>query len=149
MAVGSSAVGLSLRWPIGGSAFEWDAVAGRWVRFDPESQEDLAFTSVIALSLEVQFLGGNDASGTPIPTMVTEGTGSGIVATGGQVYDITWSKATPDDPWQFTYQPEGATEPVPFPVPPGRSWLALLPPEGQVSVEPGAAVSAEPSTPQP
>lgn len=147
-ATGESAVGLSLRWPIGGSAFEWDAAAGQWVRFAPESPEDLGFTTVIALTLEVEFLGGNDASGTPIPTMVTQGTGAGIVATGGQVYDITWSKATPSDPWQFTYLPEGATEPVAFPVPPGRSWLALLPPEGEVAVEPAPVVSAEPSPSQ-
>jgi hypothetical protein len=145
-AVGEPASAVELAWRIGGSAFEWDPGTQQWRRVEPAG-EDLSFTSVIALTLDVEFLGGNDASGTPIPTMVTEGTGTGLIATGGRAYDITWTKAGPDDPWQFTHLPEGASEPQAFTVPPGRTWLALVPPEGDVAVEPGP--SAAPTASQP
>jgi hypothetical protein len=147
-AAGAPAEGLELEWPIGGSAFQWDAGSGEWARVEPGSGEDLSFTTVIALTLDVAFLGGNDASGTPIPTMVTEGSGPGTVATGGQAYDVQWRKDSPGDPWQFTYKPPGATGPVAFPVPPGRTWLGLLPPEGRVSVQgPTSAPASGPARP--
>jgi hypothetical protein len=138
---GEPASGLELSWPIGGSQFSWDAGSGQWERTSPGTQSG-AFTNVIALTLQVAFLGGRDASGTPIPTMITEGTGTGVVATGGEVHEVAWSKASSSAPWQFTHLPPGVTEPVEFPVPSGRTWLALLPPEGEVSVEPAAAAQA-------
>ena len=137
-AVGEPVAGLALTWPIGGSQFEWDAGSGTWVRSDPAAPEGLAFTTVIALTLDVEYLGGNDASGTPIPTMVTEGSGTGVVATGGRAYEVEWSKAAPGDPWRFTHAPTQGATPVALPVPAGRTWLGLLPRDGgSVTLEQG------------
>ncbi len=82
--------------------------------------------------MPVQFGSGTDAAGTPIPTMVTTGSGTGTVATGAAVYDVRWSKATSAAPWKLSFTPTsaggGATQS--FALPAGRTWLALLPEDG-------------------
>lgn len=129
--VGEPAATLDLRWPSAGSSFSYDGSAEQWVRTDLADPTDFAFTNVIALSLPVRFGGGTDASGSSIPTMVTTGSGAGYVATGGAVYEVTWTKDSLSAPWRFAAQPSeqgGAAQN--FPIPPGRTWLALLPQEG-------------------
>jgi hypothetical protein len=143
---GEPAAAIALRWPAGGSTFSWDEADGVWQRSDLDDPSGFTFTNVVALTLDVAYDGGTDVTGAPIPRMLTEGTGSGVIATGGQVHPVRWSKAAPDQPWTFTYQPvdpaasaspasgsagAGAPadpgEPEPFLLPPGRTWLALLP----------------------
>lgn len=145
-AAGKSAQRIRLTWPAASSSFKYDAESGLWTRSDLTDSSDFSFTNVIALKLKVEFGSGRDAAGTPIPTMVTEGSGSGVVVSGGRAFDVKWSKATPDAPWSLTYTPEsaeGETPQVqPFPVPPGRTWLALLPKTGgSVKVTPAEAAS--------
>jgi hypothetical protein len=155
---GDPAGTIALRWPAGGATFTFDGAAGTWQRSDLADPSGFAFTNVVALTLDVAFDVGADVTGTPIPRMLTEGSGSGVVATGDAVYPIRWSKPAPDQPWTFTYEPvapdasaspdpsasiddadTAATgPPEPFLVPPGRTWLALLPSEGG-SVEVGLA----------
>ncbi|MGB8021748.1 MAG: DUF3048 C-terminal domain-containing protein, partial [Candidatus Nanopelagicales bacterium] len=145
-ATGTSAQSIRLTWPAARSSFKYDSESGLWTRSDLTDPRDFSFTNVIALKLKVEFGSGRDAAGTPIPTLVTEGSGSGVVASGAQAFDVKWSKATPDAPWSLTYTPEAAegetAQAQPFPVPPGRTWLALLPKEGgSVKVTPAATAS--------
>lgn len=130
-AVGAPAAGLNLRWPGSSSAFAYDAQSGTWNRTDLPDASGFSFTNVIALSLPVTFGAGTDAAGTPIPTMVTTGSGKGIIATGGAAYEVTWSKASQSAPWKFSFPAAGGSGALEsFTVPPGRSWLALLPDNG-------------------
>lgn len=146
-AEGSSAQRIRLTWPAASSSFKYDAKSGLWTRTDLTDPSDFSFQNVIALKLKVEYSGGRDVAGTPIPTMVTQGSGSGVVVTGGKAYDVRWSKAAPDAPWSLTYIPAAAKgetpQAQPFPVPPGRTWLALLPKSGgSVKVTPAATASS-------
>jgi hypothetical protein len=162
---GEPADAIALRWPAGGSTFSFDEEDGVWRRADLADAADFAFTNVVALTLDVAFDIGTDVTGTPVPRMLTEGSGSGVVATDGQVHPIRWSKDAVDQPWTFTYVPvDAATSaspdasasagsggddagegggtavtapPEPFLLPPGRTWLALLPSQGgSVDIDP-------------
>lgn len=123
------AAALQLQWPAASATFTYDSVASAWLRSDPPDAGGFNATNVIALSMPVTFAATTDAAGTPVPIMQTTGSGSGTIATAGQVYEISWSKASFSDPWQFTYQATGGTA-QPFAVPAGRTWLALLPQQG-------------------
>ncbi len=125
---GEAVSDIDLRWPASSTAFTYDGTLAQWTRSDLDDTADFSFTNVVVLTLGVSYA-GTDAAGTPIPTMRTTGSGSGTIATGGHVYDVTWSKASDSAPWQFSYtDADGGTKT--FPVPPGRTWLALLPDEG-------------------
>ena len=144
-ASGSPAAEVELRWPNAASSFSYDTADGLWTRSDLSDTTGFSFTNVIALSVPVSFSSGTDAAGTPIPTMDLTGSGQGVIATGGQVYDIEWSKQANSSPWSFNYVPSAedaeAQGPATFTVPSGRTWLALLPEDG------GSATFSAPSTP--
>ena len=135
-AAGDPAAGLDLRWPAARSRFGWDPETQLWTRTDLADPSDFAFTTVIALTLPVRFDGQTDSSGSLIPTLVTEGSGAGTIATGDRAFEVRWSKSAAGAPWTFTYDPvpgageEGTPAAQPFLIPPGRVWLALLPDEG-------------------
>jgi hypothetical protein len=136
-AVGAAAAALDLRWPAAQSAFAYDAGSGLWTRTDLADASDFAFTNVVALTVETTTGSGTDASGSAVPRMITEGQGPAVIATEGRSYQATWSKATPSSPWLLSYTPPGAAEPQTFPLPPGRTWLALIPAQGgQVGITP-------------
>jgi hypothetical protein len=128
-AAGTPAADLQMRWPGDSTSFGYEA--GAWTRTDLSDTSDFSFTNVVALTVPVTFTGGTDAAGTPIPTMVTTGSGRGWVATGEQVYDVAWSKASNSAQWQLTYTPTNdAATSATFALPGGRTWLALLPEDG-------------------
>lgn len=133
-ASGTPAASVDLRWPGDSTSFAYDAASGEWTRTDLPDASGFSFTTVVALQLPVTF-SGTDAAGTPIPTMMTTGSGNGWVATAGQVYEVSWSKASNSAPWQFTYAPPATDDGQPAPagtfsLPAGRTWLALLPQDG-------------------
>ena len=139
---GQAVSGIDLRWPASSTAFTYDATLGQWTRSDLDDPTGFSFTNVVVLKLRVSY-SGTDAAGTPIPTMQTTGSGSGQIATGGEVYDVTWSKASDSAAWQFSYTDEGESKT--FPVPPGRTWLALLPADGGTATyTPAATTSPSP-----
>ncbi len=145
---GEPAGAIDLVWPAAEASFSADPATGLWTRADLPEAEGGSFTNVVGLSLPVTYTSGNDSSGAPIPTMVTEGTGAGMVATGGQAFEIEWSKPSPQSPWSLSYTPvgegsSGEAQPLPFTVPPGRTWLALLPEEG------GTTQVTPPASPSP
>jgi hypothetical protein len=92
----------------------------RWSRDLAEADGFVADT-VIALTVEQGTAGYLDPSGAPVPINLTEGTGTGWLAHGGRIVDIEWSKESPGQPWAFSVQGEDVA------VPPGRTYLALLP----------------------
>ena len=120
-------------WPADEVRFELDSTSGLWQRADLPGATGLDFTNVVALTLPVTYA-GKDAAGTAIPTMHTEGQGAGVILTGGSAYNVTWSKATPSSPWTFASRADaGSAEDAQvedFSLPPGRTWLALLPEDG-------------------
>ncbi len=149
-AQGESAQAVELTWPADEARFELDATSGLWQRADLADATGLDFTNVVALTLPVTYA-GQDAAGTAIPTMHTEGQGAGVILTGGSAFDVTWSKTAPSSPWTFTYRADaGSAEEAPvedFTVPPGRTWLALLPEDGGAVTVSGAPAAAD-SSPQ-
>ncbi len=93
---------------------------GTWTR-DLAEPDGFEATTVLALLVDQGTADYLDPSGAPVPINVTEGTGSGFMATDGQVVQVEWSKESADDPWTFSVDGEDV------PVPPGRTYLALLP----------------------
>lgn len=147
-AAGDPAEALVMRWPGDSTSFGYQADSGEWVRTDLSDAGDFAFTNVVALTVPVTFSTATDASGAPIPTMVTTGSGSGWVATGGQVFEVAWSKASNSAAWQLTYPAGGSDASSSFALPGGRTWLALLPEDGgsfSSTAPSGASGSAEDS----
>lgn len=92
---------------------------------------DLAFrpTSVLALTVTTVDTGLRDAAGSPIPEVVTTGSGSGYLLIDGQAHRILWEKRSPTAAYEFTTRAGLVVS-----VPPGRSWLALIE-KGQGQVE--------------
>ena len=85
-------------------------------------QTDLAFrpTTVLVLSVKTRDTGERDAAGSPIPEVISTGSGGGFLMTDGQVHAIRWSKKSPTAPWQFTTEAG-----LVISIPPGKTWLAL------------------------
>ena len=127
---------VTLSWPSATSRFTYNPESQLWTLAGLSDPSGYTFTNVVALMLPVEFGGGRDAAGTPIPTMVTEGRGRAMLATGGQFIEAQWQKSSASAPWTFTYeQEEGATSsadptPVTVQIPAGRTWLGLLPVDG-------------------
>ena len=127
---------VTLSWPAAVSRFTYDPATELWTLEGPSDPSSYSFTNVLALMLPVEFAGGRDAAGTPIPTMVTEGRGRAMLATGGQLIEVQWQKPSATSPWTFTHVPEVGTTasaepaPVPLQIPVGRTWLGLLPVDG-------------------
>ncbi len=129
---------VTLSWPSATSRFTYDPESKLWTLVGPSDPSGYSFTNVVALMLPVEFGGGRDAAGTPIPTMITEGRGRAMLATGGQLIEVQWQKSSASAPWIFTHESEeeeGATsgaDParVTVQIPAGRTWLGLLPVDG-------------------
>jgi hypothetical protein len=111
---------------------------GTWTR-DLAEPDGFEATTVLALLVDQGTADYLDPSGAPVPINLTEGTGSGFMATDGQVVQVEWSKESADDPWTFSVDGEDV------PVPPGRTYLALLPvATGSLQIEaPAGAGSSE------
>jgi hypothetical protein len=91
-----------------------------WARTGPP--DGFVSVAVLALLLPVTDAGYLDPAGNPVPELVTEAAGDGVLAHAGEVLPLRWSKAAPAAPWVLTTQ-AGA----PLAVPPGPVYLALLP----------------------
>lgn len=117
---GAPARGLVLRFsPAQSTELTFDGTA--WSRV-LDASDGFAATTVIALLVEQQVAGYLDPAGNPVPVTITEGTGSGWLATGGSIVDLTWSKPTAQSPWTLR-----TADGQDLAVPPGRTYLALLP----------------------
>jgi hypothetical protein len=106
----------------------YDAGTGLWYRSEGNKAavnadgNQLSAMNVIALKMKIQTLGNVDAAGTHVPETLTVGSGEGIVATGGAVVNVTWSRSSEYDPIKLT---TATGEEVVLA--PGNTWLELVP----------------------
>lgn len=135
--VGSPAGTISLNLAPGvAPSWTWDGESGRWLRSEAagpsfsSSGERIAATNVVVVAVEA-FDSGFDAQlGAPVPDVRLVGSGSGVLATGGQTVEVTWSKSDRDAPLVLT-APDGAEATLA----PGNTWVELVPlPDGSYSV---------------
>lgn len=103
-------------------SWEWDGTQNKFVRFQTNGAADsassgnqLAATNVIAL-----FVGIDVIEDIPTTRLVSQGTG--YVATGGSIIEITWIKASPESPIVLSTQ---SGSPVLLGI--GNTWIELLP----------------------
>lgn len=121
---GAPADGLVLRFS-DAQTTEMTFSEGTWQRVLAEP-DGFEATTVVALEVEQTLADYLDPSGAPVPISITEGSGRGWIAHDGEVVEVTWSKPEADDTWSFSTVDEQGQQ-VPVPVPPGRTYVALLP----------------------
>jgi len=80
--------------------------------------------TVLVLTVPVGDAGYLDPAGNPVPETMFEGTGPAVLAHDGRVVRGTWSKPSLDG--RLTLR----TQAGPLPIPPGRTWVALVPRDG-------------------
>ena len=104
----------------------WQAAKKGW----RSSDTGYAADTIVVLTVKTRDTGERDAAGSPIPEVISTGRGAGFLLTEGQVHQIRWSKRTPSAAWRFT-TPAGLS----VPIPPGRTWVALMEQTGQVDFD--------------
>lgn len=103
---------------------QWKATdKGQWKRQGYE-QAYLADVLLI-LSVELIDTGLVDAAGSSVPEADVVGRGRGFIALDGAVHTIRWEKASPQAAFEIT-----TDQGLVIAVPPGSSWINLLPKEG-------------------
>ncbi|MDR3359994.1 MAG: DUF3048 domain-containing protein [Bifidobacteriaceae bacterium] len=82
----------------------------------------LSASNVIALEVAVEFAGGTDSAGSPIPDTQIVGSGKGIVAAGGKAVEVEWSKKDVSSP--IVLRPAAGGD-VRLAI--GQTWVELVP----------------------
>jgi hypothetical protein len=106
----------------------WDAGSGTWLRSEgakpatARSGARLAAANVVTLSVRLVDSGTRDPAGNPVPETVLDGTGTGLVATGGKTLPVTWTKSGQDTPVVLT-----TAAGAPVQLAPGTTWVELVP----------------------
>lgn len=109
-------------------AWTWDAATGTWLRSEGstpatvESGARIAATNVVAIVANHPNSGFGAQNGAPVPTYDLVGDGTGFVATGGKVVQVTWHKGALEQPIQLT-----AADGTPVTLAPGNTWIELVP----------------------
>ena len=126
---GRSATRLALRFSAAARpTWRWDGGRRLWLRSEgtraavEEGGARLTATSVLVLRVRVGDAGYLDPAGNPVPETRFSGGGPALLASGGTVVAGRWSKGGPGDPVRLT-----GADGAPLPVPPGRTWVELLP----------------------
>lgn len=106
-------------------AWEYDPERGSYLRQQTNgapdnalSGEQIAADNVVVLEVNIDVI-------QDIPTTQMVDSGEGVVATGGGVLDILWSKSAPEAPIELT-DTSGAR----VLLAPGQTWVQLIPAEG-------------------
>lgn len=86
--------------------------------------------NVLALRVELVDAGYVDPGGNKVERTITTGTGDAVLVSGFAVQELSWSKNSDDDIWQLS-DADGEEVSVPA----GRTWIALVPVEGDVVVD--------------
>ncbi|MCH9720084.1 MAG: DUF3048 domain-containing protein [Actinomycetia bacterium] len=103
---------------------QWKATGkGQWKQLGTE-QPYLADTLLI-LSVDLIDTGLVDAAGSSVPEAAVVGNGRGFLALDGAVHTIRWEKTGFTEPFEFT-----TDQGLVIAVPPGNSWINLLPESG-------------------
>jgi hypothetical protein len=113
---------------IGRPRWDWDQLAGRWVRSErgvPAVEANgtpLQAVNVVVLRVDVVQTPYVDAIGTHVPETVMVGSGAAWVATSGHAVQATWSKTSATAPVVLT-DANGR----PITLYPGNTWIELVP----------------------
>lgn len=83
--------------------------------------DDFVADTLVVLDVEVVDAGYLDPAGNTVPESQLEGTGTATVFHAGRAVDAEWTKASPAASLELT------TDEGPLLVPPGRTWIELLP----------------------
>ncbi len=116
-------------------SWAWDESSSTWLRSEDGTPavvadgDRIGATNVVMVVAPHPDSGFNAQLGAPVPTYDLVGDGSGWVATGGKVLEVTWSKAAADEPLQLT-----TADGEDVLLAPGNTWIELVP-EGTGSVD--------------
>ena len=119
-----------------GHRTDWRATPDGWTNTNSFAPEDDRFPtdSVLVLRVEVGDAGYLDPAGNPVPETELDGTGAATLFHDGRMISGTWRKAGLAAPLELTTGTGRKAEPLP--VPPGHTWIELVPREGgSVTVE--------------
>lgn len=112
----------------------WDAAGRQWRRSETggapavsASGRPLVADAVLVLRVRVRDAGYRDPAGNPVPESVFTGRGEATLLTGGTAVRGRWAKAGPDAALTLTTASGGSLT-----VPPGRTWVELLPVSGRL-----------------
>ncbi|MDQ1605166.1 MAG: hypothetical protein QOE01_3011 [Actinomycetota bacterium] len=107
----------------------WRLRHGRWQRSVELAGHGQAFRPQNLLVLRVKTIdaGYRDPAGNPVPETVTTGHGKMVLITYGRAIPGTWSKGGPSTHFQL-HLPGGKA----LLVPPGKTWIELVPVQGKV-----------------
>ena len=110
----------------GGHTTTWSFSDGRYVNEDGFAAADDEFPAdtVLVLRVRVGDAGYRDPAGNFVPETQLEGTGDAMLFHGGRLVRGTWTKDSLQAPIQLSTQ-AGALA-----VPPGRTWIELVPADG-------------------
>lgn len=97
---------------------------------DVAADAPFAPTTLLILRVTTRDAGYTDPGGNPVPETVLEGTGEAMIVTGEGAVRGTWSKDTAADPLALS-----TVEGEPMTVPPGRTWIELVPEDGSVALD--------------
>ena len=108
---------------------QWTWSDGVWHREGNLAASDDAFTptSLLIVRVAVRDAGYRDPAGNPVPESVLEGSGEAVLLTGGRAYAGRWTKQSADASFGLT-----AANGRPLQVPPGKTWIELLPTAGDL-----------------
>lgn len=106
----------------------WKRSNGVWVRQNGETasaSHEFRADNLLVVSARVESAGYRDPAGNPVPKTVFKGNGKAQLFHGAKKITGTWSKKSPSAPLQLTGKGGKAIQ-----VPPGNTWLELIPKEG-------------------
>lgn len=111
-----------------GHTTSWSFEKGTgWVRADSLAEQggDFVPDNLLALKVDVGDAGYRDPAGNPVPESKFFGTGSGVLFHDGKAIPCQWAKDGADG--TLTLRSKDGS---PLPVPPGRTWIELVPKKG-------------------
>ena len=123
--------------------WDWDAASTKWKRFingQPQRNDggaQFAFTNVILQTVPYRATPYRDQSGAGVDEAVTTGSGDAILLTGGQQVPLRWTKQNERAVTAFT-DATGRT----MRLPPGQTWVVLVPKGSAVDVVNPTVVAA-------
>ena len=108
--------------------WEWDAASGTWLRSEgerpamAESGARLSAVNVVSITAPHPGTVFGAQHGATVPTYELVGEGDAVVATGGQVVNGRWRKASQEEP-MLLFTADGQ----PLLLAPGNTWVELVP----------------------
>ncbi|HEX6327558.1 MAG TPA: DUF3048 domain-containing protein [Jiangellaceae bacterium] len=114
----------------GGRTSVWDWTDGGWHLRDDLAAENDEFVAdtLLVLRVAVRDAGYTDPAGNFVPETVLEGSGDAILFAGGLAVEGSWSKPSAEKPFELA-----GLDGEPLAVPAGKTWIGLVPQDGDVS----------------